>query len=101
MIYLQLETETAQTTFELFNADGTTANVTSFTSSGAMKHGVVVLSNVNGTFSAGETITGGTSGVTDVIQVIQLVSKVLETLNCQQLNKLVWQVHQHIQQILL
>ena len=34
----------------------------------AMKHGVVVLSSVNGTFSAGETITGGTSGVTDVIQ---------------------------------
>ena len=33
-----------------------------------MKHGVVVLSSVNGTFSAGETITGGTSGVTDVIQ---------------------------------
>ena len=57
------------TTFELFNADGTTAaNVTAFTSAGAMKHGVVVLSSVNGTFSAGETITGGTSGTTDVIQ---------------------------------
>ena len=57
------------TTFELFNADGTTAaNVTSFTSSGAIKHGVVVLSSVNGTFTAGETITGGTSGTTDVIQ---------------------------------
>ncbi len=57
------------TTFELFNADGTTAaNVTAFTSAGAMKHGVVVLSSVNGTFTAGETITGGTSSTTDIIQ---------------------------------
>ena len=57
-----------------------------------MKHGVVVLSSVNGTFSAGETITGGTSGVTDVIQADTVGFLVLETLNCQQLNKLVWQV---------
>ena len=57
------------TTFELFKADGTTAaNVTSFTSSSAIKHGVVVLSSVNGTFTAGETITGGTSSTTDTIQ---------------------------------
>ena len=31
-------------------------------------HGIVVLSSVNGTFNAGETITGGTSAVTDTIQ---------------------------------
>ena len=45
--------------FQLFSADGTTgANVTSFTSSGNLTHGVVVCSSVNGTFVAGETITG-------------------------------------------
>ena len=57
------------TTFELFQADGTTAaNVTSFSSASAVKHGLAIVSDVNGTFVAGETITGGTSGVTDVLQ---------------------------------
>src|SRR5210317_1494586 len=56
------------TTFELYSSDGTTAvNVTSFTSATAT-HGVVILSSVNGDFSAGETITGGTSSSTAVIQ---------------------------------
>ena len=55
-------------TFELFEADGITPNITSFTSAGNVLHGVVVCSSVNGTFVAGETITGGTSGVTDIIQ---------------------------------
>ena len=56
-------------TFELFEADGITpTNITSFTSAGNVVHGLVICSNVNGTFVAGETITGGTSGVTDVIQ---------------------------------
>ena len=32
------------------------------------KHGLAIVSDVNGTFVAGETITGGTSGVTDVLQ---------------------------------
>ena len=51
--------------FELYLADGTTsANVDAYTSSGLALHGVVVVSNVNGTFIAGETITGGTSGLT-------------------------------------
>ena len=53
----------------MFNSDGTTpTNVTSFTSSGNLTHGVVVCSSVNGSFVAGETITGGSSGVTAVIQ---------------------------------
>ena len=56
------------TTFELYDTDGTTAiNVTAFTSATAT-HGVVVVSNIQGTFSTGETITGGTSSNTAVIQ---------------------------------
>ena len=35
---------------------------------GTVQHGLVVLSNVQGAFSAGATITGGTSGNTAVIQ---------------------------------
>ena len=55
-------------TFELFEADGTPTNITSFTSAGNVLHGVVVCSSVNGTFVAGETITGGTSSNTAIIQ---------------------------------
>jgi hypothetical protein len=56
------------TTFELYSSDGTTPiNVTSFTSATAT-HGVVIVSSVNGDFSAGETITGGTSSNTATIQ---------------------------------
>ena len=59
----------ATNTFQLFGADGTTSqNVTAFTSSGNVTHGVVVASNVNGTFVAGETITGATSSGTAIIQ---------------------------------
>jgi hypothetical protein len=59
----------ATNTFQLFGADGTTSqNVSAFTSSGNVTHGVVVASNVNGTFVAGETITGGTSSGTAIIQ---------------------------------
>src|SRR6056300_1189098 len=56
-------------TFELYSADGTTAqNVTSFSSAPTGAHTVVVLSNVEGTFSAGEVITGQTSNATGTIQ---------------------------------
>src|SRR5210317_1101846 len=55
--------------FELYESDGTTAtNITSYSSSGNVLHGVVVCSSVNGTFVAGETITGGTSSNTSIIQ---------------------------------
>ena len=55
--------------FELYRADGVTpTNINQYTSSGLALHGVVVVSNVNGTFIAGETITGGTSGLTANIQ---------------------------------
>ena len=59
--------------FQLYNTDGTTAidgtsGHTSYTSGGAAAHGVVIVSNVQGTFAAGETITGGTSSNTAVIQ---------------------------------
>ena len=59
----------ATNTFELYGADGTTPqNVDAYTSSGNVLHGVVVCSSVNGTFVAGETITGGTSSLTAIIQ---------------------------------
>jgi hypothetical protein len=57
----------ATNTFELYESDGTTAtNITSFSSAGNAIHGVVVVSSVNGTFVAGETITDGSN--TAVIQ---------------------------------
>ncbi len=56
-------------TFELFSADGLTAQaVTSTSSMPTLKHGVVVVSNVKGEFSAGETIVGQTSNNTATIQ---------------------------------
>ena len=58
--------------FELYDTDGTTSinsgSFTTYTSGGAAAHGVVIVSNVQGTFAAGETITGGTSSNTAVIQ---------------------------------
>ena len=60
-------------TFELFGADGTTSqNVSAFTSGPTLKHGVVVLSNVKGTFAAGETIVGQTSNGSATIQASRL-----------------------------
>ena len=55
--------------FKLYASDGTTAqNVTAFTSGPTLEHGVVVISNVKGTFQAGETITGQTSNNSSTIQ---------------------------------
>ena len=55
--------------FELFDADGITPiNVTSGGTGGTVEHGTVVVANVQGAFSAGETITGSSSGFTAVIQ---------------------------------
>ena len=56
-------------TFELYNTDGTTAiNVTTGGTGGTVEHGLVILTNVQGAFSANETITGGTSSNTAIIQ---------------------------------
>ena len=56
-------------TFELFSADGLTAqNVTSTSSMPTITHGVVVVSNLQGEFSAGETIVGQTSNNSATIQ---------------------------------
>ena len=58
--------------FELYDTDGTTSidgtGFSAYSSGGAATHGVVVLSAVKGTFSAGETITGGTSSNSSTIQ---------------------------------
>ena len=59
-------------TFELFDIDGTTPiNVTNTPtpSQHVFKHSMVSLKNVKGEFVAGETITGGTSGVSGALQV--------------------------------
>src|SRR5210317_64216 len=62
----------SSTTFELYDTDGTTAinssAYTAYTSGGTAAHGVVIISNVQGQFTTGETITGGTSSNTAVIQ---------------------------------
>ena len=67
----------SSTTFELF-AEATSTNsapiatdgtgFSAYTSGGTASHTVVVLSNVNGEFSAGETCTGGSSSNTAVVQ---------------------------------
>jgi len=63
-------------TFELFSADGLTAqNVTSTSSMPTLTHGVVVVSNVKGEFSAGETIVGQTSSNSATIQADTLGRK--------------------------
>src|SRR5210317_2169159 len=58
--------------FELYATDGISSvdgtGFTSYTSGGTATHGVVVLSSTNGSFVAGETITGGTSSNTAIIQ---------------------------------
>jgi hypothetical protein len=67
-------------TFELYGADGATAqNVTSFASGPTMTHGVVVLSNVKGTFAINETITGQTSNGSATIQPDRLGLKGVAT----------------------
>ena len=60
----------SSTTFELYDTDGTTSinsgSFTTYGSAGTAAHGVVVLTNVQGDFVAGETITDGST--TSVIQ---------------------------------
>ena len=60
---------TTTNTFELFGSDGTTAlNVTAQSGAPTAKHTTIVLSNVQGTFSAGETVTGDSSNASGTIQ---------------------------------
>ena len=59
----------ATNTFDLYESDGITpVNVTSFSSAPTLAHTVVVVSNVNGSFSAGEIISGATSSASGTIQ---------------------------------
>ena len=59
----------ATNTFDLYESDGTTpVNVTSFSSAPTLAHTVVVVSNVNGSFSAGEIISGASSSASGTIQ---------------------------------
>ena len=60
---------TTTNTFELFDSDGTTSlNVTAQSGNPTAAHTTVVLSNVQGTFSAGETVTGDSSNASGTIQ---------------------------------
>ncbi len=60
---------TTTNTFNLFASNGTTPiNVTNFVSSPTLSHSVVVVSNVNGSFSAGEIISGSVSNASGTIQ---------------------------------
>ena len=60
---------TTTNTFNLFASNGTTPiNVTTFVSSPTLSHTVVVVSNVNGSFSAGEIISGSVSNASGTIQ---------------------------------
>jgi hypothetical protein len=67
-------------TFELYSSDGTVAqNVTSFSSAPTAAHTVVVLSNVEGTFSAGEVVSGQSSSASGTIQADTLGFKGVRT----------------------
>ena len=57
---------------------------------------LVVVSNVVGSFTAGETITGGTSSVTDVIQSDAIGMKGVREFDFSRVKQLVWQVLQLI-----
>ena len=60
----------------LYKEDGTTSvNCTTPGTGGTATHGVVVISNVQGSFAQGETITGGTSSNTATIQANTLGRK--------------------------
>ena len=60
---------TTANTFELFDSAGTTAiNVTAFSSAPTLEHTTIVVGNVEGTFSAGEVVTGQTSNAALTLQ---------------------------------
>jgi hypothetical protein len=71
---------TTTNTFELFDSDGTTSlNVTAQSGNPTASHTVCVVSNVEGTFSAGEVITGATSSASATIQADTLGLKGVST----------------------
>ena len=60
---------TTTNTFNLYESNGTTPiNVTSYSSAPTLQHSVLVVSNVNGSFSAGEIISGSVSSASGTIQ---------------------------------
>src|SRR6056300_1534735 len=71
---------TTTNTFELYESDGTTAvNVTSFSAAPTLEHTTIVVSNVEGTFSAGEVVTGQTSNSSLTLQSDALGFKAVRT----------------------
>jgi hypothetical protein len=71
---------TTANTFELYESDGTTAvNVTSFSAGPTLEHTTIVISNVEGTFSAGEVVTGQTSNSSLTLQSDALGFKAVRT----------------------
>jgi len=70
--------DTTSTTFQLYDGTDTYA-LGSTTISGNVQHTVCVVSDVQGVFSAGETLTGGTSGNSGAIQSDAFGFKGVET----------------------
>src|SRR6056300_1298771 len=71
---------TTANTFELYESDGTTVvNVTSFSAAPTLEHTTIVVSNVEGTFSAGEVVTGQTSNSSLTLQSDALGFKAVRT----------------------
>jgi len=71
---------TTTNTFELYESDGTTAvNVTSFSAGPTLEHTTIVVANVEGSFSAGEVITGQTSTSALTLQSDALGFKAVRT----------------------
>ena len=71
---------TTANTFELYDSTGlATVNVTAFSSGPTAKHGVVVVSNVSGTFTADEVITGQTSNNSGTLQLDNYSFKAVRT----------------------
>src|SRR6056300_407740 len=71
---------TTTNTFELYESDGTTAvNVTSFSAGPTLEHTTIDVTNVEGTFSAGEVATGQTSNSSLTLQSDALGFKAVRT----------------------
>jgi hypothetical protein len=79
---------TTANTFELFDSDGTTSlNVTAQSGNPTASHTTVVVSNVQGTFSAGETLTGDSSNNAGTIQADRIGFKGVTSFEFEQIKQ--------------
>ena len=79
---------TTANTFELFDSDGTTSlNVTAQSGNPTASHTTVVVSNVQGNFSAGETLTGDSSNNAGTIQADRIGFKGVTSFEFEQIKQ--------------